>query len=132
MTRRGLVLNGLAVAAVLAGAGFYVTRSLFGPPLPPLLAGIDWGTLQADVPAAEAADAVGDAAFRALIMETFPVGSPTTVLTDRLLDEGFTLTSGHAVYENPQLMCQAKWQITWTDKDGTLEAVDGTYGRVCL
>jgi hypothetical protein len=44
--------------------------------------------------------------------ETFPAGSPTTALADRLLDKGFTLTNGHAVYENPQLMRRAKWQVT--------------------
>jgi hypothetical protein len=54
MARRGLILSGLAGVGVLTGAGFCVTRSLFGPPLPPLLDGFEWGTEQNYIPAAEA------------------------------------------------------------------------------
>jgi hypothetical protein len=129
---RRLIVPVIALVVVLGGYVAYSAWSMREPPLPPLLAGIEWGTRQNDDPATDQQTAADDTAFRTAVTKAFAVGSPTEALTRRLTEEGFAVTPGHAVFERSDLICRTKWQVTWTDTGGALDAVDGSYGRVCL
>ncbi len=90
------------------------------PSLPPLVRDLPQAVSEAD------------AEFRGRVLSKFPPGSPEPNAIRELEIEGFTVSPGLAVLDQPGLACRRTWTVRWRASDGTLEAVEPLSKDTCL
>ncbi|MCK2056030.1 hypothetical protein [Methylobacterium sp. 37f] len=133
-------MTGRTLVILFSGAVLLALTILFAVPLlvlatagphrarPPLLRDLPAGFAQAD------------AAFAARIADTFPLGSPESVLVQRLQAEGFGRDLMAADPSDERRMrftvsessCTLTWRVRWGVEVGRLATVAGKHDGRCL
>ena len=116
--------RGIGLAAALA----VLSLSSCADSRPPIGSGLPWDIAE------------GRSAFNQRVTDRFPVGSSEQALLTELRRERFTVTAipqpdpyqSRAAYTAHQIVCAATWTVVWRSEDGTIAAIAGGYGTVCL
>lgn len=65
------------------------------------------------------------------VAQQFPAGSAETAARKALLDQGFTVSTGHAKWERNEHPCRTFVDIRWDAQGGKIAATRATLFQVC-
>ncbi|NML07539.1 hypothetical protein [Sphingomonas sp. G-3-2-10] len=65
------------------------------------------------------------------VARQFPAGSPETAMRKAMLDQGFTVSAGHAKWERNEYPCRTFVDIRWDAAGGRIAATRASLFQAC-